>query len=86
MLNATAPCVASSWAIVNVALPAMDAALDLGPTGLAWAINAFLLPYAGLLLLGGRQRRWRSGAAPARRVARSVVLSGLLTDHLAGAG
>ncbi|NNH68390.1 MFS transporter [Nocardia uniformis] len=40
--------------IVNVALPAMDAALDLGPTGLAWVINAFLLPYAGLLLLGGR--------------------------------
>lgn len=40
--------------IVNVALPAMDAALDLGPAGLAWVINAFLLPYAGLLLLGGR--------------------------------
>ncbi|MFD3426915.1 MFS transporter [Nocardia fluminea] len=40
--------------IVNVALPAMDAALDLGSTGLAWVINAFLLPYAGLLLLGGR--------------------------------
>ncbi|WP_216907690.1 MFS transporter [Nocardia noduli] len=40
--------------IVNVALPAMDAALDLRPTGLAWVINAFLLPYAGLLMLGGR--------------------------------
>ncbi|MEV5650924.1 MFS transporter [Nocardia sp. NPDC052254] len=40
--------------IVNVALPDIDRALDFGPSGLSWVINAFTLPYAGLMLLGGR--------------------------------
>ncbi|MEV0296478.1 MFS transporter [Nocardia sp. NPDC050710] len=40
--------------IVNVALPDIDAALDFSPSALSWVINAFLLPYAGLMLLGGR--------------------------------
>ncbi|GAA0964005.1 MFS transporter [Acrocarpospora macrocephala] len=40
--------------IVNVALPAMGTELNLTPTGLQWVINAYVLAFAGLLLLGGR--------------------------------
>ncbi|MFJ1456673.1 MFS transporter [Nocardia sp. N2S4-5] len=40
--------------IVNVALPDIDAALEFSPSALSWVINAFMLPYAGLMLLGGR--------------------------------
>jgi EmrB/QacA subfamily drug resistance transporter len=40
--------------IVNVALPEIDSAFDYGPSQLSWVLNAFLLPYAGLMLLGGR--------------------------------
>lgn len=40
--------------IVNVALPEIDATFDFGPSGLSWVLNAFMLPFAGLMLLGGR--------------------------------
>jgi len=40
--------------IVNVALPAVRRSLDLGPVELQWVINAYLLTFGGLLLLGGR--------------------------------
>lgn len=40
--------------IVNVALPSMDAALNLGPAGTQWVVNAYVLLFAGLLLVGGR--------------------------------
>ncbi|WP_067690023.1 MFS transporter [Nocardia jejuensis] len=40
--------------IVNVALPEIDSAFGFGPSGLSWVINAFMLPFAGLMLLGGR--------------------------------
>ncbi|WP_204046062.1 MFS transporter [Acrocarpospora phusangensis] len=40
--------------IVNVALPAMGVELGLTPTGLQWVVNAYVLAFAGLLLLGGR--------------------------------
>ncbi|MFI2714635.1 MFS transporter [Micromonospora sp. NPDC018662] len=40
--------------IVNIALPGMSADLSLGPVALSWVINAYLLTYGGLLLLGGR--------------------------------
>lgn len=40
--------------IVNVALPAMDADLHLGPDGLQWVVNGYVLTGAGFLLLGGR--------------------------------
>ncbi|NUR84343.1 MAG: MFS transporter, partial [Nonomuraea sp.] len=40
--------------IVNVALPAMDAALHLGAEGLQWVVNGYTLTFAGFLLLGGR--------------------------------
>lgn len=40
--------------IVNVALPAIKAALSFSDTHLAWIVNAYMLTYSGLLLLGGR--------------------------------
>lgn len=40
--------------IVSVALPAMSADLGLTPAGAQWALNAYGIPFAGLLLLGGR--------------------------------
>jgi len=40
--------------IVNVALPAIQADLDFSQAGLAWVINAYLIPFGGLLLLAGR--------------------------------
>ncbi|MFI5907672.1 MFS transporter [Dactylosporangium sp. NPDC051541] len=40
--------------IVNVALPSIRAELGLSPTGLAWVVDAYLLTFAGCLLLGGR--------------------------------
>ncbi|RRR99203.1 MFS transporter [Glycomyces terrestris] len=40
--------------IVNVALPAMQSELRLDPQGLQWVVNAYLLTFAGFLLLGGR--------------------------------
>lgn len=40
--------------VVNVALPSVQRDLDLSPTGLAWVINAYVITFGGLLLLGGR--------------------------------
>jgi EmrB/QacA subfamily drug resistance transporter len=40
--------------IVNVALPAIAADLEFSQSGLAWVINAYLIPFGGLLLLAGR--------------------------------
>ncbi|QKV95234.1 MFS transporter [Streptomyces sp. NA02950] len=40
--------------VVNVALPAMRSSLGLGETGLQWVVNAYVLTFAGFLLLGGR--------------------------------
>jgi EmrB/QacA subfamily drug resistance transporter len=40
--------------IVNVALPSIQADLRIGPADLQWVVNAYALPFAGLLLLGGR--------------------------------
>src|SRR5919106_4753117 len=40
--------------IVNVALPSIRADLGFSQTSLAWVVNAYVLTYAGLLLLGGR--------------------------------
>ncbi len=39
--------------VVNVALPAFDADLHAGSTGLAWMISAYLLTLSSLILLGG---------------------------------
>src|SRR6267143_4325195 len=40
--------------IVNVALPAIQADLGFTQSGLAWVVNAYLIAFAGLLLLAGR--------------------------------
>jgi EmrB/QacA subfamily drug resistance transporter len=40
--------------IVNVALPSIQADLGFSQPGLAWVVNAYLITFAGLLLLAGR--------------------------------
>ena len=40
--------------IVNVALPSIGRDLRFSPAGLAWVVNAYLIAFAGLLLLSGR--------------------------------
>ncbi len=40
--------------IVNVALPSIQEDLGFSQTDLAWVINAYLIPFGGLLLLAGR--------------------------------
>ena len=40
--------------IVNVALPSIQSRLGFTQAGLAWVVNAYLIAFAGLLLLAGR--------------------------------
>jgi len=40
--------------VVNVALPSIKSDLGFSETTLVWVVNAYLLTYGGLLLLGGR--------------------------------
>ena len=40
--------------IVNVALPSIGHDLHYSATGLQWVVNAYVLTFAGFLLLGGR--------------------------------
>jgi EmrB/QacA subfamily drug resistance transporter len=40
--------------IVNVALPSIQSDLGLGPAGVAWVVNAYVLAFGGLLVLSGR--------------------------------
>ncbi|MFJ9692232.1 MFS transporter [Kitasatospora sp. NPDC101183] len=40
--------------IVNVALPSIQHSLGFSPSGLGWVVNAYLVPFGGLLLLAGR--------------------------------
>ena len=40
--------------IVNVALPSIQARLGFSQAGLAWVVNAYLIAFAGLLMLAGR--------------------------------
>ena len=40
--------------IVSVALPAIRADLGFSAAGLAWVVNAYVIPFGGLLLLAGR--------------------------------
>jgi EmrB/QacA subfamily drug resistance transporter len=40
--------------IVNVALPSIQEDLGFSQTNLAWVVNAYLIPFGGLLLLAGR--------------------------------
>ncbi|MFF9849062.1 MFS transporter [Streptomyces litmocidini] len=56
--------------VVNVALPALAADLDLGRTALTWVVTAYTLCFGSLMLLGGRL----ADALGARR----VLLAGLI--------
>jgi EmrB/QacA subfamily drug resistance transporter len=40
--------------IVNVALPSIQGDLEFSQSNLAWVVNAYLIPFGGLLLLAGR--------------------------------
>ena len=40
--------------IVNVALPSIQDDLGFSQSNLAWVVNAYLIPFGGLLLLSGR--------------------------------
>ena len=40
--------------VVNVALPTIQGSLHYSPSGLQWVVNAYVLTFAGFLLLGGR--------------------------------
>ena len=40
--------------IVNVALPSIQSDLGFSQSDLAWVVNAYLIPFGGLLLLAGR--------------------------------
>jgi EmrB/QacA subfamily drug resistance transporter len=40
--------------VVNVALPSIGRNLHYSPVGLQWVVNAYVLTFAGFLLLGGR--------------------------------
>lgn len=40
--------------IVNVALPSIQSDLGFGPAAVTWVVNAYVLAFAGLLLLSGR--------------------------------
>ena len=40
--------------IVNVALPSIQEDLDFTQNNLAWVVNAYLIPFGGLLLFDGR--------------------------------
>ena len=40
--------------IVAVAIPTIQSDLGFSPAGVAWVVNAYLIAFAGLLLLAGR--------------------------------
>src|SRR3954463_3973820 len=40
--------------IVNVALPTIQDSLGFSQSNLAWVVNAYMIPFGGLLLLAGR--------------------------------
>src|SRR5919108_2980647 len=61
--------------IVNVALPSIQKDLGFSPSALAWVVNAYLIAFAGLLLLAGR-----IGDLIGRR---SIFLAGLAVFTLA---
>src|SRR3954469_22261035 len=64
--------------VVNVALPAIRADLGFTEANLAWVVNAYMVPFGGLLLLAGRL-----GDLLGRR---RVFLAGLTTFTVASLG
>ncbi|CAL9394282.1 MFS transporter [Streptomyces sp. Tu 3180] len=71
--------------IVTVAMPAVQSDLGFDAPGLAWVVNAYLIPFGGLLLLAGRlgdlvgrKRMFTSGLAV---FTAASVLCGVATDR-----
>jgi EmrB/QacA subfamily drug resistance transporter len=64
--------------VVNVAMPAIRNSLHFSEGGLAWMVNAYMVPFGGFLLLGGR-----AGDLLGRR---RVLLAGTATFTLASLG
>lgn len=71
--------------IVTVAMPAVQSDLGFSGPGLAWVVNAYLIPFGGLLLLAGRlgdlvgrKRMFTSGLAV---FTAASVLAGLATGR-----
>jgi EmrB/QacA subfamily drug resistance transporter len=64
--------------IVNIALPSIQSDLGFSDTNLQWVINAYVLTFGGLLLLGGR--------AADMFVRRNVFLAGLAVFVAASLG
>jgi MFS family permease len=86
--------------IVNVALPSIQRDLGFSQPGLAWVVNAYLIPFGGLLLLAGRigdlagrKRIFLSGLAVFTAASlvcgvsgsRQMMIAGRLTQGLGGA-
>lgn len=46
--------VALDISIITVAVPSIEQHMSFSPAGLQWVVNAYALPFGGLLLLGGR--------------------------------
>jgi EmrB/QacA subfamily drug resistance transporter len=64
--------------VVNVAMPAIRGALHFSEGGLAWMVNAYMVPFGGFLLFGGR-----AGDLLGRR---RVLLAGTAVFTLASLG
>jgi EmrB/QacA subfamily drug resistance transporter len=64
--------------VVNVAMPTIRNALHFSEGGLAWMVNAYMVPFGGFLLFGGR-----AGDLLGRR---RVLLAGTATFTLASLG
>ncbi|HEX6667496.1 MAG TPA: MFS transporter [Solirubrobacterales bacterium] len=77
--------------IVNVALPSIEDSLDFSQNNLAWVINAYMIPFGGLLLLAGRvgdlvgQRRIFLGGLAVFTVASLVCAASQNQEMLIGA-
>ncbi|HEV8566932.1 MAG TPA: MFS transporter [Actinoplanes sp.] len=54
VLCAMALMIVLDGSIVAVAVPSIQRDLDFSPAGVAWVVNAYLVAFAGLLLLAGR--------------------------------
>lgn len=54
VLSATGLMTILDGSIVTVAMPAIQRDLDFSAAGLSWIVNAYLIPFGGLLLLAGR--------------------------------
>jgi EmrB/QacA subfamily drug resistance transporter len=77
--------------IVNVALPTIQDSLGFSQSNLAWVVNAYMIPFGGLLLLAGRigdlvgQRRIFLGGLVVFTIASLVCAASQSQEMLVGA-